>query len=295
MIFCPNCQSELLENARFCHHCGTKIVVSSGVAEPSLMVKTKKQPVPLRYSFQWEDTRNLPTQMREAFLTDLRYTLQEEGNGDKEGIAIEEFYRSGFREVLEGQTIALCQWADELMVLRGESALGDIDRRIAHSFHGLLNRFFVRYAPQLAPVVLPETVLRYDHVTAADVNLRQLILDYISVTQEPETIYTNAIDIPLKKLQHARQSYFMHERDEVPIAFADLSVFGSGKEGFVLTERTLYWKAHFHAPHFVAYRDIGELTYQADEIALNGFYFHVSARIDYKVYKLMQKLKLLIG
>lgn len=293
-VSCAKCKTENLPDAKFCHHCGNPMSVEEIHKKTIIDTPPNAKPYTPLYKLDYEDVKNLPTALRELFINELRQELQEEQNTGNEIQALESFYRSGFRDVFESYSFQLTQYIEKVWSENAERAIPAIDKRLRMSFHGLLERFWVRYAKDLAPYQLPDSILRYDNIYAKELNLRQMILDYLDVIHEPEPIYTNVVEVPLKKLQNARKSYLTHEKEEYPIVLSDLTVFGSGKEGFSFTSKGIYWKAHFNNPHAVKYTDLKNISWQREQwLHINEHYFHTNPRLNYKIYKLLRRIKLL--
>lgn len=64
-------------------------------------------------------------------------------------------------------------------------------------------------------------------------------------------------DIPTKKLENAIQTYAKITSDEQILCLIDNTVFGSAKDGALLTSRAIYWKNPFEKPSCRMYRDLG--------------------------------------
>ena len=118
-----------------------------------------------------------------------------------------------------------------------------------------------------------------------------MIADYLCLEEENLTSYLSAIEIPLNKLKNARKIFFSPQAGEVPLFFLDYTLFKSGKEGIVMTERAIYWKHHFHKHAAIDYKNIDRLEYHNDHLEINGIYLNITASFNYKLYKLLARLK----
>jgi hypothetical protein len=93
-------------------------------------------------------------------------------------------------------------------------------------------------------------------------------------------------NIPVSKLENAIATYAGPlAQDERPVALLDVTIFGSGKDGILFTDRAIYWKCGISsAKGKVDYRDLTSATAQLSwfsKIALvNGHKFSVAGTDD---------------
>ena len=71
---------------------------------------------------------------------------------------------------------------------------------------------------------------------------------------------------------------------------ADQTIFGSCKEGFSLTEKGIYWKAHFEKANKVFFQEITSIKKEKDWITINGHFFNVSPSMNIKMMKLLRNM-----
>ncbi|MBS9776005.1 MAG: zinc ribbon domain-containing protein [Fusobacterium sp.] len=62
-----------------------------------------------------------------------------------------------------------------------------------------------------------------------------------------------------KKLENAKSSYAQFEKDEKLILLSDSTAFGSGKTGFIITNRFMYGKGAFEKPWKISFQNINNL------------------------------------
>ena len=151
----------------------------------------------------------------------------------------------------------------------------------------------VVYCRHLNEVTLPEAILKYATAKPNEYDMKQLIFDYLDLDKETgNTFYYNFVTMPSVKLKNAVKSFlFAADKTENPLLICDQSVFGSCKEGFGITDRGIYWKAHFNKPAFARFHQITEISRQNEWISINENYFHVSKTLNTKILKLLKKLK----
>lgn len=283
-ISCSHCTYLNPADAKFCHNCGHPFSVSAATSDYTP-----------KYSIDWSDTAHLPTALREAYLLYLRAYIKKEGRIEEEGRSIEYFYKSVFREVFESYAIKLTQRFERMYAQFGAVILPKIEKELEQNFYALCERFFIRYATHLLPHPLPTSILKHLEAKWQTLSLHRLIQDYLAVEEEQDVIYVNAIEIPLKKLQQARKTFLKEAGEEVIHLFCDLSLFGTGREGFALTSGGLYWKMHFHRSGVWNYSKPLVLERKGERLKINGRYFHVNAAFNYKLFKLCLKIKALQG
>jgi len=279
MKSCPTCQSEIPDKARFCSVCGTEVnPAAAGLYAPT-------------YPIDFNDFRTLPTQLKEHFLADLRVYLHRELSPAYEGECLKTIYETDFQDLIDETMLELAEHTDRIYEGMRKDSLRLIDQLLAKQFYALLDLLFVRYVPHLLPVMLPDAILQYNDLHREDINLRQMMLDYLDLERERETYYTNIIAIPLKKLEKAMRSFLFYGEREVPIVFCDQTLFGSASEGFCFTDKGFYWKAHFHRPQKIIFNQPFTLERKDNHLLINGHYFNINPALNYKIFKLLIRLE----
>ena len=158
----------------------------------------------------------------------------------------------------------------------------------------MLNRFLILHTSQINTLKLSNRLITYENVKWVTVNKSDLILDYLNVTDKTEKVYTNFITMPQNKLKNACKSFVRAAKEERLIVLSDQSLFGSCKEGYALTDRGIYWKAYFNKAQNIPFTALAEIRKEQDWLRLNGFYFHVNKEMNYRILKLLQKIRRLI-
>jgi len=113
----------------------------------------------------------------------------------------------------------------------------------------------------------------------------------LDFAQEKEVVYTDFLVMPMEKLKNASKSFLFPAPKEKILLICDQSLFGSCKEGFAITERALYWKAHLEKPQQLNFENIMQVEKSKEWITLNGFFFNVNPRLNLKMMKLIKKIK----
>lgn len=271
---CPNCRTQLPEEARFCLECGTPQVVAPK-AGPSLKIN-------------WD--HQLAPQITALFFSALRDRVREEHQSDQYALFSERLYESGFRDVLQRR---VDQLAERLQTQLSTDAISTRQAigRIEQTFAELLDFFIIRYAQDLVEVPLPEAILKYHGLDWDQIDLFQLMLDYLDFANESETVYTDFLVMPVDKLKNAGRSFLFPEKNEKIMLICDQSILGSCKEGFALTEAGIYWKAHLQKARQVQFRNLQHIIREKDWITINGHFFNVNPSLNMKMLKLLKKIK----
>jgi hypothetical protein len=275
---CPKCGTPLPENARFCVECGTR-----------QRVPEREAPRPDALNFSGD----LPAQLRERFFKALRVRIEEEHNAQQFQAYSERLYESGFRDAVQARTEQLSQelkrlWEnDEIRQHEALALMQDV-------FDELLDFFIIHFCKDLNEVELSESILQYQGLKWEDVNLLQMILDYLDLFKEKETFYTDFLLMPVEKLKNAGQSFlFPDSKKEKILLICDQSLLGSCKEGFAFTEHALYWKAPLEKAREVRFDMLDELRRHKDWIIINGYFFSANKAINLRMLKLLKRIRLM--
>lgn len=279
---CPQCQTELPPGARFCFHCG-----APQPAEP----KRERKPPPKPMV---DLSGDVERQLVELFFQALRQRVEEEHRPEQFQAYSERLYESGFRDTVYRKAAHL---AEELKRLeeKAEATAVAANRRIVQLFEGQLDYFIIHHCQDINDIPLPETILRWQGAGKDDINLFQLVLDYLGFGNEPdELVYTDFLKMPLEKLKNAGKYFLFPERDERILLICDQSLLGSGKEGFAFTERALYWKAQLQTARKAPYKTLESIRREKEWLLVNGHFFNASPSLNLKVMKLLKKLNWLL-
>lgn len=220
----------------------------------------------------------------------LRQRVTREHQPDKINLYLERLYESGFREVI-GRRFELFANQLEQQQSLGLLQLATLNHQLEALFLELLDYFIIYFCADLNEVVLPKAILKYQQAELSRVDLFQMILDYLDFAQEKEKVYTDLLKIPPDRLKTAGQSFLFPARDEKIFLFADQSLLGTGKEGFALTDRALYWKAPLQKARYVAYANLLSCERQDSWITINTYFFNAGFSLNLKMLRLLDKLR----
>lgn len=216
----------------------------------------------------------------------LRALVSEEhpGQPKAEQDYVERLYQSGFRDTLQRRAEQFGQRAADIDFFR------QTERRVDE----LAEYFIVRHCVDLNEVPWSEAVLKYQGFSWPEIDLFQMSLDYLDFARESEEVYTDFLQMPMDKLRNAGQSFLFPEKKERILLICDHSIMGSCKEGFALTERGLYWKAHLAKAQRVFFADLREVKREQEWIEINGHFFNANSALNVKMMRLLKTIKRII-
>lgn len=234
--------------------------------------------------------QDVPAQISQRFFGHLQEKLASEfGKADHLPFS-ERVYESGFRDIVERRARQVAEKLETQLNLDAIS-LRTANKKIQALLEELTDFFLIRYCQDLLDVPLPESILKYQHLHKKEIDLFQMVLDYLDFAHESEVVYTDFLVMPVEKLKNAGRSFLFPEKSEKILLICDQSLFGSCKEGFALTEKAIYWKAHLQKARQVSYSHIQRIEREKDWININGYFFNVNASINQKMLKLLKKLR----
>lgn len=306
---CNHCNTKLVNEARFCHYCGAKVLQASvacgkcNYLNPAnnkscfscghnleIEGNTKFQ-YEIEYPLDFEETTSLAPDIKEYFFQALRERVKEEQDMNKYSDYLDRFYHSDFGHRFD---VRLKQLAEEVYLIHAKQD-GQIQRKVDHflskNFNQLLDHFIIRYCHDLNLHFLPEKILSYHQATQESIELQTMILDFLDLGNENETYFVDFIVMPVQKLKNASKAFLFPDKDEKIMLIMDQTIFGSCKEGFAMTEKGIYWKAHFEKAKQVFYRDLIHIEKEKNWIKINDNFFNVNPSLNIKMMKLLRKLK----
>ncbi len=310
MNLCPNCAADIIPGSKFCNRCGDKI------AERMKPCPACKDESPLasvfchHCGFHFEgrqrgveerryepvyaldfDPETLTEQVKALFFRSLRLRVEEEHDATKYSDYVERFYQSRFREIYELRAVqigedALIQWERF-----GTEGLPEIDQRLGKSFEGLLDFFTIQYCPDLNGVRLPPEILKHEKAQPGKTDLWNMIQDFLDFDREQEVFHFDFISMRRDLLANACKNFLFADRREKVFFIGDLSLKGTCKEGFAMTDRGIYWRAPFDRARKLMYPELRELKREKEWITINGHFFTANPALNLKIFKLLKKLR----
>ncbi|MFK8101398.1 MAG: zinc ribbon domain-containing protein [Saprospiraceae bacterium] len=305
---CNNCHAEIIGDRKLCQVCGTKVVVpkipcpTCGMLHPEhtaicshcgYLFNFKKRPAAYRskYMLDFRESHTLSAQINAHFLKAFKDRIAAEHQIEQWAV-----YRQCYDDSVVQKSFAVrrTQLAEECYTLHSAGAANlnqQIDALLEDHFEATLDHFLILYCRHLNETELPEAILQYGQVSLATVDIQQMILDYLDLSQEPENFYIDFIKMPISKLKNASSSFLFPQRDEKIVIICDQTILGSCKEGFALTELGLYWKAHFNPGQQLYFSEIKGVFREKEWITINNHFFNVSPSVNLKMLKLLKRLQ----
>ncbi|MCF8245156.1 MAG: zinc ribbon domain-containing protein [Saprospiraceae bacterium] len=304
---CRNCQKPMPDDARFCPACGTSVIVETfdcpncgtenDLSAPAcsnchlIFKSTKKEPPKAKLSdiFDNSHTENLEQAIADRFSLAFEKRLKEEHHPSLHNAYIDRFYKSEFRGSVDFRIKQLAEQAQRNP---------DGDQKFSFAIPALedmLDYFIIRYCEDLNEAAFDEKILKYQGRTAKEIQLGEMLLDYLDFNNEGETVYTNFVTMPANKLKNAAQNFLFPQKGETIFFICDLSTFGACKDGFAMTRDCIYWKMPLEKKQRVYFKNLEEIKRQEDWIIINGIFFNASKSLNIKLLRLLKKLKELYG
>lgn len=273
MKSCPNCKTSLPDDARFCIQCGAPQPKSTATVSD--------------LDIDWD--KDLATQITNHFFSSLQRVVRNDYNTPDPLPFSERVYASGFRDIVQRRAQQVGEKLQTQLELDAIS-LRSAHRKIELLLDELLDFFVIRYCQDLLETPLPESILKYQHLSLDQIDLFQMVLDYLDFAHESEIVYTDFLVMPVEKLKNAGRSFLFPEKNEKILLICDQSILGSCKEGFALTEKGLYWKAHLQKGRQVLFENLQQIEREKEWININGHFFNVNPSLNLKMLKLLRRI-----
>jgi len=295
---CPHCDAKNPSNAKFCHACGQSMEIRKQKEKTSKKEEKAKKEAPVpRYepiypiTFK-SDIDKITEQIKTHFFKALKKRVKEQSSESRYSDYLELFYSSGFNYFFDGRINQLTHIILPLKAIDSDRAAIKIDQLLDEGFEMLLDRFTIEHTRHFNEIQLSNADLRYQFAKRSEVDNEQIVFDYLDLEKEKnEKIYTNFVNMPVAKIRNASQHFLFPARDEPILVIGDQTVFGSCREGFAFTTKALYWKAHFNKAQKAYYHELFEVKKEADWVSINGHYFHINRSMNFKISKLLKKLR----
>ena len=264
---CYKCQSALPVSARFCPQCGARL--AGGFEQVN-----------------WLTVEHPQEALSDYFFVLFQRILEDEHPGKSFPLFNERLYRSGFRETVD---LRVRQLSAELEKTSRSAAA--FSHYLRGQLEGLVDYFTLQQAADLLATPLSPGMQRYlDGKTLPASAWFPLIMDYLGFDPETDQVYTDFLKMPVEQIKQVSQSYLFPDKGEHIYFICDLGMVGTGKLGFAMTEKALYWKAPLQKARKVTYTAFESAHRESNWIHINGYFFNATPVLNLRLMKLLRKM-----
>ena len=306
MSRCKKCKSELPPGARFCPYCATRIIEetfvcpSCGVENSmdalacdgcgqSFSLKKKQDTPPANDIFENGYQQGLEQEVADRFNIAFEKRLKEEHHPSLHSAYIDRFFKGEFRTSAD---FRIRQLAEYLLGVSGDKKEVEKQKSIIlnRAFEELIDYFIIRYCADLNEAFFPESILKYQGMELESINLSEMIADYLDFEHEEESVFTNFVSMPAKKLKNAADSFLQPKKGETLYFICDLSLLANCKDGFAMTNEAIFWKMPLENKQRVFYKKLKDVKREEDWISINGIFFNAGTTLNLKLIRLLKRL-----
>lgn len=288
--FCPSCAFPAIEETFDCPRCGAENNMDATTCVGcDTSFSSKKEEANFNDIFDQTHQKGIEQKVADRFSLAFEKRLKEEHHPSLHGAYIDRFFKSDFRTSADYR---IHQLAEYLQVMTGEpkDLKKEKDIILRRAFEELIDYFIVRFCEDLNEVVFPEAMLKYQGLELDKINLSQMIFDYLDFENEDESVFTNFVSMPAKKLKNAADSFLQPKKGETLFFICDLAVLNSCKDGFAMTNEAIFWKMPLETKQRVFYKKLKEVKREEDWISINGIFFNASKGLNLKLIRLLKRL-----
>ena len=307
MIFCPKCHTQLVEDAKFCHNCGTHIDIALADC-PSC---DKKNPADARYcygcgspmspivlsqtavqnsKYDFQNLDILQEQVKSLFFEEVK-RLSSWITPDKVEEYLKTVVTTNFYLTVDRRSKQIAEEFSELFFNQVTPSVFQLEKQLENAVSSLAIYHIVHNCKELSPIILPEKIMKYERAIRGNVDLKQMIFDFLDLAYEKERVYTDFIKMPFNTLQNAAKNFVFAAKDEFIFLISDSTFMRSGKEGFAMTEFALYWKEPLEKPQKIYFHHIARLEKHKTWFKVNNRFFNANPSLNIKMMFLLEKLK----
>ena len=176
------------------------------------------------------------------------------------------------------------------VALRALCTPGLSARKQNDTFADLTEYFTVETARDLHGSSLNQRILRYQAGLAGTEDRFRLVMDYLDFS-DSDAVYTDFVTTPARVLRNATKSYLGAEAGERLYVICDQTLLGTGKQGFAVTDRGIYWKQVLQPAGRLHYAEMKQATRGDGHLLLNRQYFDAGSRLNLRVLLLLDRMR----
>ena len=276
-LLCPACGEENSLYANACTRCGTRFFAAD--PEPGAG--------PTEDIFGNSNLDTLQREVANRFELAFKKRLDEEHAPMLHPRYYERLQQSGFQGSLN---FRIQQLASEVAGLGADFRTKAVKRLLEKNFEELLDYFIIRFCTDLNETNYPEAILRYHGKSPNQIDLRQMILDYLDLDNEDLAWYTDFVTMPPAKLKNAADNFLFPKKDEKLFLICNTSILGNCKQGFAMTSKCLYWKTELEPAQRVFYHKLEQVKRDDHWITINGIFFHATSSLNLKMIRILKRV-----
>jgi ribosomal protein L40E len=311
MVFCPKCHTQLVDDAKFCHRCGSNVDIPLalctscqklnpadatfcyGCVNPTQALELlPPQYLTLKSRYAFHSPMVLEENIKNLFFEELkRYAGWIAPNLVDD--YLRQVYTKGFTQTIDLRSKQLSEEFSDMYAKLATPSVFKLERTLESAVSGLALYHIIYNCKDINPFPIPEKILRYEKAVRGTVDTHQMIFDFLDFDNEKERVYTDFIKMPAETLENASKNFLFAARGEFIFFISDQSTFTKpkGKEGFAMTEFALYWKAPMDKNQKVYFHHLARLEKEKDWIKINNRFFNINPSINTKMLLLLDKLK----
>ena len=293
--YCPACSAPVIEETFFCPNCGVEnemgVLACTGCGT-MFASKEESESIKANDIFDKSYQEGLEQEVADRFSLAFEKRLKEEHHRKLHGAYIDRFFKSDFRTSADYR---IRQLAEYLRGISGEKKEVENQKSVIlqQAFEELIDYFIVRFCADLNETLYPEAMLKYQGLESDKIDLAQMVFDYLDFENEDESVFTNFVSMPAKKLKNAADSFLQPAKGETLYFICDLSILGNCKDGFAMTDKALFWKMPIEKKQRVFFKKLKEIKREEDWMSINGIFFNAGKSLNLKLIRLLKRLMIL--
>ena len=255
----------------------------------SFSLKKKQDTPPANDIFENGYQQGLEQEVADRFNIAFEKRLKEEHHPSLHSAYIDRFFKGEFRTSAD---FRIRQLAEYLLGVSGDKKEVEKQKSIIlnRAFEELIDYFIIRYCADLNEAFFPESILKYQGMELESINLSEMIADYLDFEHEEESVFTNFVSMPAKKLKNAADSFLQPKKGETLYFICDLSLLANCKDGFAMTNEAIFWKMPLENKQRVFYKKLKDVKREEDWISINGIFFNAGTTLNLKLIRLLKRL-----
>lgn len=217
--YCPYCAAPVIEETFICPKCGNENDLSAdGCGQCGFSFSNDKADTKVEVDdiFGTKYMEGLQQKVADKFSLHFEKRLKEEHHPNLHSTYIDRFFKSDFRKNVDYR---IQQLAEIVEGIKGEKAevKKQKDQFLHHAFEELIDYFIIHFCSDLNETNFPEAILKYQGLLKNQIDIGQMIQDYLDFKNEDESVYFDFVSMPAKKLKNAADSFSATQKRRDPL------------------------------------------------------------------------------